>query len=109
MTGESRGSHTPSVVFKMSLRLSSSKYWNESSGICTEDVPIFNHNQNAAKRRKVASSLGRDEYHGRLLLAASKVARLFGVISPRVSMEIRRISGVHSCAAKKTMKKTWEI
>jgi hypothetical protein len=93
----------------MSLRLSSSRYWNESSGMSTGVVPMFNHDQRAAKRRQVASSLGREEYQGLVLLAASKVAPLFGDIRPRVSMEMRRISMVDGGAAKTTVKKTWEI
>ena len=72
----------------MSFRLSSFKYSNESADIRTSDVPMLNHNHSAPKNTHVVSSLG-IEVHLFLLFAASKVA-LFGDISPKVSMEMRR-------------------
>jgi hypothetical protein len=93
----------------MSLRLSSFMYSNESPGISTWWTPTLSHVHNAKKSKQVASNLGREEYQGLFLLAASKVAPLFGDMNPRVSMDMRRISMVGSDAAKKTEKKTWRI
>jgi hypothetical protein len=105
---ESERKPTPNVVFKMSLRLSSFRYSNESSGISTSRVPTLSHVHSAAKKRKVANNLGLEEYHGLLFLAASKVVPPFGDINPKVSMEIRRILTC-SYAATESEKKTWRI
>lgn len=83
-------SRTPSVVFKMSLKFSSFKYSNESSGISTLLAPMLSHAHRPAKRRQVAKSLGREEYQGLLLFAASKVAPGLGDINPKVSIDMRR-------------------
>jgi hypothetical protein len=64
----------------------------------------LSHVQNAANNRKVASNLGLEWYHVLLLLAASKVAPLFGDINPKVSMDIRRISVTGSDAAEEEKK-----
>jgi hypothetical protein len=96
-------------VFRISRRLSSFKYSNESSGMSTLFDPTLSHVHSDANSRKVANNLGRELYHGLLLLAASKVAPLFGNITPKVSIEMRRISLENSDAVRETMEKTWEI
>jgi hypothetical protein len=93
-------------VFRISRRLSSFKYWNESSGMSTLLAPRLSHVHSVANSRKVANNLGRELYHGLLLLAASKAAPPFGDINPKVSMEMRRMSLDNSDAARETTDKT---
>jgi hypothetical protein len=96
-------------VFRISLKLSSFRYSNESPGMGTWCTPTLSHVHNARKSRQVASNLGREEYQGLFLLAASKVGLLFRDMKPKGSMDIRRISMVGSEAAKKRMENTWRI
>lgn len=94
---EREQSHTPSVVFRISLKLSSSSNANESSGITTVDTAKRNHKYSSAKQKHVVRSRGRARYHRvDLLLATAKVDPL-GEIIPRVSMEMRRISRDSCC------------
>jgi hypothetical protein len=79
---------TPRVVFKISFKLSSFKYSNESAGIKTCEIPMLNHNHSTPKKTHVVRSLGA-ELHLLLLFAGSKLA-LLGDISPKVSIEMRR-------------------
>jgi hypothetical protein len=51
---------------------------------------MLNHNHKAPKKTHVVSSLGA-EFQRLLLFAASKLALLFGDISPKVWIEMRRI------------------
>lgn len=82
----------------MSLRLSSLRVWNESSGIGTTCLPTLSHAQKPAKSKHVAISLGLEEYQGLFLLATSKVAPDFGDMRPKVSIDMRRISKLCSNA-----------
>ena len=93
----------------ISLRLSSFKYSNESSGIRIACPPRLNQIHNTPKNRQVVSSRGLEKYQGLLLFAVVNPALLRGDISPKVSMDIRRaMVKRHSNAVNDKRKKTSE-
>lgn len=82
-------------MFSISLKLSSCTYANESSGIKTSDVLTLNHSHKIPKKAHVISNLGA-EIHPLLLLATSNFVPLLEDISPKVSMEMRRMRAERS-------------
>ena len=82
-------------MFNISLKVSSCTKANESSGIRTSDVLVLNHNHKAPKKTHVVSSLGAD-IHPLLLLATSNLVPLLEDISPKVSIEMRRMRAERS-------------